>query len=281
MNKFIQLLACKDQALIVKQVCEFIANHSGNILEMEQHVDQTDQMFFLRIVWETQNQYTGAELSERFSESISIEVIHSQFIMVGIKQRVAVLVSKMDHCLFEILMRYQNKEWDIEIPLVISNHPDLKTLCDRWQIPFLHLPILSDKTEQETQILTKLSELKIDTVVLARYMQILTTNFVNEYPNAIINIHHSFLPAFIGSKPYHKAHAQGVKMVGATSHYVTEDLDKGPIISQDTTAVNHTHSIADFIHMGKDVEKKVLIDALSAHFEHRIIVIGNKTIVFR
>lgn len=281
MTKYIHTLACKDKPNIIKLVCDFVANYQGNILEMEQHVDQADSMFFLRLVWESSHNLEPTKLTQQFSEYMPVELINNNFHLLGKKTRVAILVSKLDHCLFDILMRHSNSEWDIEIPIVISNHNDLEDMCNQWQVPFLHLPIVKDKHSQEQQILNKLAELKIDTIVLARYMQILTSNFVSQYPNAIINIHHSFLPAFIGAKPYHQAHKQGVKMVGATSHYVTDNLDEGPIICQDTTPVNHTHSINDFIHMGKDVEKKVMTSALSAHFNHKIIVIGNKTIIFR
>lgn len=281
MPKYIHTLALKDRPNIIKQVCDFVSNYNGNILEMEQHVDQIDALFFLRLVWETELELQPEQLTNEFTKHMSGELIANKFRLFGEKMRVAVLVSKLDHCLFEVLMRYQNSEWPIEIPVVISNHPDLSHMCQQWQVPFLHIPITTNKAEQEQQILAKLSELEIETVVLARYMQILTPNFVAHYPNTIINIHHSFLPAFIGAKPYHQAHKQGVKMVGATSHYVTDELDKGPIICQDTTPVNHTHSVSDFVHMGKDVEKKVLVNALSAHFSHRIIVIGNKTVIFR
>ena len=279
--QYIQTLACQDRPNIIKEVCEFVAKFSGNILEMEQHVDQTEGLFFLRLVWETEKSLTPEGLTAEFAQHMPETLLANKFCPKQHKTRVAILVSKMDHCLFELLMRFHKGEWAIELPIVLSNHPDLEELCTKFNIPYKYLPINGNKPEQEQQILDILAELAIDTVILARYMQILTPNFIAHYPNAIINIHHSFLPAFIGAKPYHQAYQQGVKMVGATSHYVTDQLDKGPIICQDTTPVNHTHSVADFIHMGKDVEKQVLIKAVTAHFEHRIIVIDNKTIVFR
>ncbi len=281
MNKYIQTIACQDKPNLIKEICDFIASFHGNIIEMEQHVDKTEGLFFLRVSWETEVKLEPNNMEALFAKHLSTKLHSNNFKDASHKIQIAILVSKMDHCLLELLMRHQNSEWAIEIPMVISNHPDLKTICDRWQIPFTHVPANGDKAKQEQAILKILDKLKIEAIVLARYMQILTSNFVQNYPNRIINIHHSFLPAFIGAKPYHQAHKQGVKMVGATSHYVTDELDKGPIICQDTTPVNHSHEIEDFIHMGKDVEKRVLVDALTAHIEHKIIVINNKTIIFR
>lgn len=281
MNRYIINMACNDQPNLVKNTCQFISDRFGNIIEMEQHVDQTEAMFFLRVSWETKQQQSTQELLAAFKQHMQIDQISCAFYDMDEKIRMAIMVSKLDHCLFDIIMRHQNNEWPAIIPIVISNHSELGSICNKFKIPFAHLPINADKAKQEQQVLELLAQNKIELVVLARYMQILTSNFVNQYPNNIINIHHSFLPAFIGAKPYHQAHKQGVKMVGATSHYVTEELDKGPIIAQDITSVSHSHDVNDFIHMGKDVEKKVLALALKAHLDRRIIVFKNKTIVFR
>lgn len=281
MYNYILNLACYDQPNLILKVCEFITRNFGNIIEMEQHVDQTEEIFFLRVSWETAVNKTSSQLLLEFKQHMSISMISCDFYLKNKSIRMAILVSKLDHCLFEIIMRNQNKEWPATIPIVISNHPDLEDLCLKFQIPFKHMPICGDKADQEKEVIRTLKEHDIELVVLARYMQILSGNFVNSYPNSIINIHHSFLPAFIGAKPYHQAHKQGVKMVGATSHYVTEELDRGPIICQDITSVDHSHDIKDLILMGKDVEKKVLCSALKAHLERRIIIFKNKTVVFR
>jgi len=197
------------------------------------------------------------------------------------KTRIAIFVSKYDHCLNEILWRHKMGEFQVDIGLIVSNHPDLEPLANQYQIPFYHFPMNKEnKVEQEIKELKLLAEHKADTVILARYMQILSSNFVSAYPNKIINIHHSFLPAFIGSNPYKQAFRRGVKIIGATSHYVTEDLDEGPIISQDIIRISHKDTLKDLIRKGRDLERLVLARALHYHFEHRVLVIGRKTVIF-
>lgn len=281
MPSFIQTVACNDQPNLIKQTCTFISSNQGNILEMEQYVDQAEGIFFLRVSWETNLAITSEQVLHHYKHHMQIDMLSCNCYLKQDKIRMAVLVSKNDHCLFDIIMRYHNHEWPAVIPCVISNHPDLGELCEKFSIPFKYIPINDDKLKQEKKVLATLHENNIELVVLARYMQILTGNFVNAYANNIINIHHSFLPAFVGAKPYHQAFEKGVKMIGATSHYVTEDLDQGPIIAQDIKMVNHSHTIGDLIHMGKDVEKKVLYHAIKAHLERKVLVFNNKTIVFR
>ena len=281
MPNYVQIIACPDQPGIIKNICDFIGKYDGNIIELEQHIDEEESMFFLRCLWQSPEQLDPNAIELELKHKLAMPSIYSSTHVVSQHMNMAVLVSKMDHCLFEILMRHQNNEWPVNIPIVISNHPDLAEMCAKFNVPFRHIPINGDKQKQEQEIMQLIAKYKIDCIVLARYMQILSEDFVNAYPNAIINIHHSFLPAFIGAKPYHQAHKKGVKIVGATSHYVTAELDQGPIISQDIAKIDHTHSIANVVHLGKDIERKVLSEAIKAHIEHKIIVINNKTVVFR
>lgn len=276
------LIHCPDQKGIVAKVTEFLHWHNGNIINLDQHVDSENKFFFMRVEWDLEGfDYPDKDQLETvFTEQIVSKTEMSfQIHFPEEKQRMAIFVSKASHCLYDILS--QASEWDVEIPLIISNHPDMESIAKHFDIDFHHLPITShNKKEQEQRQLDLLKEYDISFVVLARYMQIITNDFINHYRNRIINIHHSFLPAFIGSKPYHAAHERGVKIIGATSHYVTEELDAGPIIDQGVTRISHKDSIPDLIRKGKDLEKVVLSRAIWMHIQRRIIVFNNKTIVF-
>ena len=276
------LLTCPDNTGLVARISHFIFERGGNILDLDEHVDPEEGTFFIRIAWDLAKFTIPADdlhgafqpLAKEFKATWEIQLLEQ-------KRKVAVFVSKYDHCLREILWRYSLGEYNIEIPLVISNHPDLESLVSQYNIPFHIFPITNDnKAEQEHNQLNLLSDQKIDTVVLARYMQILSEDFIAHYPNKIINIHHSFLPAFIGSDPYRQAYRRGVKIIGATSHYVTKDLDEGPIIEQDIIKISHKDSLQKLKQKGRDLERLVLARALHYHVENRILVHGQKTIIF-
>jgi len=267
---------------IVAEVSHFIFTYNGNILRSNQHSDPETGTFFMRVEWDI-SEFTLPEskisrafepIAEKFSMDYRIEFSSRT-------SRIAIFVSKLDHCLYDLLLR--NKEGEIpgEIVLIIGNHPDLKPVADYFHIPFHHVPVTPEtRMDAEALELDLLSKANVDLVVLARYMQILSPSFVETYRNRVINIHHSFLPAFVGAKPYHQAFERGVKIIGATSHYVTEDLDQGPIIEQDVVRVTHQDSVADMIQKGKNLERLVLSRAVKLHLEHKILVFGNKTIVF-
>jgi len=278
----ILLLSCKDRIGLVSRISHFIFERGGNILDLDEHVDPVEKFFFIRISWDMKNfSIPPAELEDAF-RPLAREFDASWTInFEGRKLRTAIFVSKYDHCLREILWRQSLGEYNIEIPLIVSNHPDLEPVAKRYKIPYHIFPITKgNKYDQEVKELELLAAHQIDTIVLARYMQILSPHFVNKYPNQIINIHHSFLPAFIGSKPYKQAYDRGVKIIGATSHYVTEDLDDGPIIEQDIMRITHKDTINDLVRKGRDLERRILSQALSYHTEHRILVHGKKTIIF-
>ncbi len=278
----ILLLSCKDRTGLVSRISNFIFERGGNILDLDEHVDPIENMFFIRVAWSTKNFSIGVEeieeaitpLAKEFKASWKIKIAEE-------KLRTAIFVSKYDHCIQDILWRQNMGEFEIEIPLIISNHPDLEPLAQQYGIPFRVFPINKEnKAEQEDRELELLKENQIDTIILARYMQILSPEFVSKYPSRIINIHHSFLPAFVGSKPYNQAYERGVKIIGATSHYVTADLDEGPIIEQGIIRISHKDSIKDLIRKGRDLERRVLAQAILNHSQHRILVHGQKTIVF-
>jgi len=279
----ILLIHCADRKGIIAKVTSFLNEHNGNIIYLEQHVDKQQNVFFMRVEW----QLTGfsipkEKISTIFGEGIAAEYnMHWRLYFSDQKPRMAVFVSKMSHCLYDILSRYQAGEWQVEIPLVISNHEDLAPVAERFGIPFyLFRKNDENKTETEELELKLLQENNIDFVVLARYMQILSSGFIKAYPDRIINIHHSFLPAFPGAKPYHSAYERGVKIMGATSHYVTEQLDAGPIIAQDVTRISHTDSVNNLMRRGQDLEKIVLSRAVYAHINRKILIYNNRTIVF-
>ncbi|NOX90109.1 MAG: formyltetrahydrofolate deformylase [Calditrichaeota bacterium] len=279
----ILLLSCPDQKGLVARIAEFIFKNQGNIIDLDEHVDLDEQRFFIRVAWDLNHfKIPAAKLEEAVQPLAEQFNANWKVYFYKEKLRIAVFVSKKGHCLQEILWRYQNGELNIEIPLIISNHDLLKPIADSHRIPFFVFPInKQNKPKQEEEELKLLSEHRIDTVVLARYMQILTGNFIRHYPNRIINIHHSFLPAFAGANPYKQAFERGVKIIGATSHYVTEQLDQGPIIEQDIVRVSHRDTLRDMKRKGSDLERLVLARALRYHSEHRILVQGNKTIVFK
>jgi len=282
MNTAILLLSCPDRIGLVARISHFIFERGGNIIDLDEHVDPEEQQFSIRLAWDMKHfSISPSELKEAFTPLAKEFKATWEIRFLEQKTRVALFVSKYDHCLNDILWRNRMGEFNIDIRLIISNHPDLQALADHYQISFHIFPISEEnKQEQEIKELTLLRKHKIDTVVLARYMQILSPDFINKYPSKIINIHHSFLPAFIGANPYKQAYQRGVKIIGATSHYVTSDLDEGPIIYQDIVRISHRDTLKDLIRKGRDLERLVLARALHFHFEHRVLVSGGKTIIF-
>ncbi len=279
----ILLIACPDQPGLVAAVADFIQRHGGNIVYLDQHVDRQEDAFFMRIEWQLGAfDLDDAGLSAGFQEEVAApRRMDWQLYYSDRRPRVALLVSKDAHCLYDLLSRHEAGELEIEIPLVLSNHGHLRGAAERFGIPFHVFPITAaTKAAQEAAEHALLVENGIDTLVLARYMQILSPEMVARYPHRIINIHHSFLPAFAGARPYHQAYARGVKIIGATSHYVTSDLDEGPIIAQDVIRVSHKESVTDFVRDGKDLEKIVLARAVRAHIGRKVLVYKNRTIVF-
>ncbi len=276
------LLSCPDRIGLVARISHFIFERGGNILDLDEHVEVDANVFSIRVAWDMQHfTLSPADLEEAFRPLAKEFQANWTIKFQTRKSRVALFVSKYDHCLHEILWRYSLGEYNIEIPLVISNHDKLESLVSQYSIPFHVFPITKEnKQEQETRELELLAGHDIDTIVLARYMQILSPDFVRKYPSQIINIHHSFLPAFIGSNPYKQAYVRGVKLIGATSHYVTEDLDEGPIIEQDIIRISHRDTIEDLKRKGRDLERLVLARAIEYHADHRVLVSGRKTIVF-
>ena len=272
----ILLISCPDKRGIVAAVTKFISGLSGNIVHLEQHVDFEENVFFMRVEWSLEGfQVARDDIAKAFEPLRREFAMQCELHFSDRVPRIAVFVSKESHCLYDLLSRHSSGEWRAEIPLIVSNHADLKPVADRFGIDFKIFP-----ATQEEGALALLKDYKIELVVLARYMQILSARFVAAYPNQIINIHHSFLPAFPGARPYHSAYARGVKVVGATSHYVTEELDNGPIIEQDIIRVSHKDAVEDMIHKGRDLERIVLARAIHAHLEHRILVHKNKTVIF-
>jgi formyltetrahydrofolate deformylase len=280
--KAILLLSCKDRVGLVSRISHFIFERGGNIFDLDEHVDPVEKIFFIRVSWDmTHFSIPAEELEEAFRPLAKEFNATWKIRFTGRSMKTAIFVSKYDHCLQEILWRRRMEEFDLDISIIISNHPDLKFVADQYDIPFYVFPIKSEnKDEQEIKEIELLEEHRIRLIILARYMQILSPGFVKKYPNRIINIHHSFLPAFIGGNPYKQAYERGVKIIGATSHYVTEDLDEGPIIEQDITKISHKDSVKDLIRKGRDLERRVLSQAVLYHSEHRILVHGKKTIIF-
>lgn len=282
-TRAIILIHAPDQPGLVAAVSDFISINRGNILYLEQHVDRQNGIFFMRVEWDLTNFLIPREKIEDYFQTLYAQKLQMTFRLyfTDEKPRMALFVSKMSHCLFDILARYTAGEWNVELPLIVSNHEDLRWVANRFGIDFHVLKIDKDnKADVEAQQLALLKTHKITFVVLARYMQILSEEFIASYPNRVINIHHSFLPAFVGAKPYHAAYERGVKIIGATSHYVTSELDAGPIIAQDVTRISHKDSVEDLVRKGKDLEKIVLSKAVEAHINRRILVYQNKTIVF-
>ena len=277
------LLHCPDKPGILAEVTDFITVNKGNIIYLDQYVDHVENIFFMRIEWELKDFLVPQEKIEDYFRTLYGQKYEMDFRLYfsDVKPRMAIFVSKMSHCLFDMLARYTAGEWNVEIPLIISNHPDLQHVAERFGIPFYLFPITKEtKEEQERKEMELLAKHKITFIVLARYMQVISEQMINAYPNKIINIHHSFLPAFVGAKPYHAAFQRGVKIIGATSHYVTTELDAGPIIEQDVVRITHKDSIEDLVNKGKDLEKIVLSRAVQKHIERKILPYKNKTVIF-
>ncbi|RFA26983.1 formyltetrahydrofolate deformylase [Alkalilimnicola ehrlichii] len=277
------LIHCQDRQGLVSRITDFIARNNGNIIYLDQHVDAQKQVFFMRVEWELESfAIPAADIADQFRQELAEPLaMHWQLHFSDETPRMAVFVSKLPHCLFDILARCQSGEWNIDVPLIVSNHPDLKPIADRFGIDYYVLPITpNNKQEQEAEQRALLARYNIDFVVLARYMQILSPEFIDHYPERIINIHHSFLPAFPGAKPYHSAYARGVKIIGATSHYVTSELDAGPIIAQDVVHVSHRDSVEDLVRKGRDLEKLVLARAIWNHTQRKILSYDNRTVIF-
>ena len=281
-NCCVLLISCPDRRGLVAGLAQTLHGHGCNILDSDQHTDVAQGSFFQRIVFDTSEQFSdehalvGAieELATRFSMSYRLT-------RGGPKKRVAILVSQLDHCLVDLLWRHRAGELVCEIPVIISNHAAAQEIAQQFGVEFHQLPITPEnKPEQEAKMLELLAQHKIDVVVLARYMQVLSAEFCAKMAGKIINIHHSFLPAFVGGKPYHQAHTRGVKLIGATAHYVTPELDEGPIIEQDVTRTTHRDDVEDLVRKGRDLERLVLARALRVHLEERVIVHGHKTVVF-
>ena len=277
------LLHCPDKPGILEEVTDFITVNKGNIIYLDQYVDHVENIFFMRIEWELKDFLVPQEKIEDYFRTLYGQKYEMDFRLYfsDVKPRMAIFVSKLSHCLFDMLARYTAGEWNVEIPLIISNHPDLQHVAERFGIPFYLFPITKEtKEEQERKEMELLAKHKITFIVLARYMQVISEQMINAYPNKIINIHHSFLPAFVGAKPYHAAFQRGVKIIGATSHYVTTELDAGPIIEQDVVRITHKDAIEDLVNKGKDLEKIVLSRAVQKHIERKVLAYKNKTVIF-
>jgi formyltetrahydrofolate deformylase len=281
-NTAILLLSCPDRKGVVAAIADFIYRHNGNILHADEHGDLDSGMFQMRVEFDPVDfSIDLAEFSKPFLPIAQKFEMHWRLAQSSYRPRMIILVSKHDHCLVDLLYRHKSDELACDIPLIISNHPDNQPIAEFYCVPYVTVPVPKDnKCEAEQKILDLLKQHSPDFIVLARYMQILSNDFVNQYPHRIINIHHSFLPAFIGAKPYHQAFLRGVKLIGATSHYVTEVLDDGPIIEQDVVRISHRDSLDDLLQKGRDLEKVVLSRAVRWHIENRVLLYGNKTVVF-
>ena len=274
---------CADQKGIIAAVTNFIHHNQGNITYIDQYVDRPNAAFFMRVECDLNSEsFKIEDFKTNFSNEIGERyTMHCDFYLKNHKPKMAVFVSKYDYCLYDILAKQQSGELAAEIPFILSNHADLKIIADRFAVHFHHISVTKENKEEAEEKQAKLLKAHgVDFIVLARYMQIVSSKLIDQYKHKIINIHHSFLPAFPGAKPYHSAFDRGVKIIGATSHYVTEELDAGPIIEQDTTRVTHLNSIADFIEKGRDLERIVLVRALKQHVNRKVMVYGNKTVVF-
>jgi formyltetrahydrofolate deformylase len=277
------LLHCPDKPGILAEVTDFITVNKGNIIYLDQYVDHVENIFFMRIEWELKNFLIPQEKIEDYFATLYAQKYEMFFRLYfsDTKPRMAIFVSKMSHCLFDLLARYTAGEWNVEIPLIISNHPDLQHVAERFGIPFYLFPITKEtKEEQEKKEMELLAKHKVNFIVLASYMLVMSERMIDAYPNRIINIHHSFLPAFVGARPYHAAFERGVKIIGATSHYVTTELDAGPIIEQDVVRITHKDTVEDLVNKGKDLEKIVLSRAVQKHIERKVLAYKNKTVIF-
>jgi formyltetrahydrofolate deformylase len=281
-NSAILLIACPDQKGVVAAISDFVFRHNGNILHADEHADEGSNLFLMRVEFDPADfDIDRKDFAKYFSPLAEKFEMTWRLAQSSHRQKTVILVSKYDHCLVDLLYRHKSGELACEIPLIISNHPDNREIAEFYRIPYVTIPVPQEgKRPAEEKILSLLRQHAPDFIVLARYMQILSPDFVSEYPQRIINIHHSFLPAFLGAKPYHQAFARGVKLIGATSHYVTEVLDDGPIIEQDVIRISHRDSLPDLVQKGRDLEKVVLSRAVRWHLENRILLYGNKTVVF-
>lgn len=282
-NRVVLLISCPERKGIISSVSGFLLDHGANIVQFDQHTtNHHTGVIFIRIeIYLPDFKETYDKLVKDFEELAKDYEMNWHISNNRKRERMAIFVSKEGHCLEEILWRWKSGELPVEIPLVISNHNDMRSVVEAYNIPYHHIPVTPDtKQEAEKQMLKLLEEENIDFIILARYMQILSPNFVKRFPNRVINIHHSFLPAFIGANPYVRAFNRGVKLIGATAHYVTNDLDEGPIIEQDVERVSHRHTAEDLKISGRHVEKQVFARAVAWHLEARVMVHGNKTIVF-
>ncbi|MBN45524.1 MULTISPECIES: formyltetrahydrofolate deformylase [unclassified Methylophaga] len=281
MKAIVLLIQCADQKGLLAGITGFFAERGYNILHCQQYTDTDHGRYFMRIKVEDEGQIPREILQKHFG--LLAETMHLTWSVhyTDIPYRVALLVTRASHCPYDLLLRELEGELKCDIPVIIGNHPDLEQMARQFNKPFYHLPITKEtKQQQESRIKALLAEYKIELVVMARYMQILSEPFVKEFAGKVINIHHGFLPAFQGAKPYHQAYERGVKLIGATAHYATAELDEGPIIEQDVERVRHDNSPEDLVMIGKDIERLVLARAVKAHIEHRIIVSGRRTIVF-
>lgn len=279
-NRLVALLSGPDQKGLVSKVSSWIFDNGGNIIHADQHRDAEAGVFFQRVEWSVDEAEPAAtaDAFQAFGDSIGMK---TKVAISGEKPKVAIFVSKFDHCFHDLILRWKSGEYPCEIALIISNHKDLEETTKNYGIPFRHIPVnKANKPDAEAEQLALLKQEGIDLVIMARYMQILSSIFLDTFGKPVINIHHSFLPAFAGARPYHQAHAKGVKLIGATAHYATPDLDQGPIIHQDVARITHRNSVEDLVRKGRDLEKFTLAQAVRWHLENRILVYENKTVVF-
>ena len=281
-NSATLLITCPDAKGIVAAIADFLYQHNANILHADQHQDAENSLFLMRVEWDLKDfSLDEASFARAFEVIAKTYKMTWELKLSADKPRMAIMVSQYDHCLADLLHRYKNNELQCDIPLIISNHLNSQKLAEFYGIPFFHIPVEKDKKkEAEAKQFALFDEYQVDFIVLARYMQILSEDFVKRYPQRVINIHHSFLPAFIGARPYHRAFERGVKLIGATSHYVTEVLDEGPIIEQDIDRISHRDQVEDLIQKGRDLERIVLSKAVRWHIENRILIYANKTVIF-
>jgi formyltetrahydrofolate deformylase len=276
------LVSCPDRAGIVAAVAAFVAEHGGNVVDLQQHTDHTDGAFFQRVEFELAGvDLARADIAPAFAPVADRFAMRWELRFTDERPRVALLASKEAHCLHDLLNRWRTGELPVEVPVVASNHPDHAAVAEWYGVPYAHVPVVADdKAAQEAQLQARLEADRVDLVVLARYMQVLSPAFCAAWPERIINIHHSFLPAFQGARPYHQAHERGVKVIGVTAHYATAELDDGPIIDQDVLRVSHRDDVEDLRRKGRDLEVTVLARAVRAHSSHRVLVYGRRTVVF-
>lgn len=286
-DRVVLLINCPDKEGIVARVSNFLFENGANIIDSQQHSTGVAQEFFMRVEFDASKfKLSKEDCESAFAKIAGDYQMKSSFNYQKSKKRMGILVSKYDHCLYDLLLRQQYGELRVDIPLIISNHKDLEPVAENFNIPFYHVPVDREKygdeakAESEREIIELMDKAEVDFIALARYMQILTESFVEHYPYKVINVHHGFLPAFKGAKPYHQAYEKGVKIIGASSHYATKDLDMGPIIAQDVIAVNHKDEVSDYLSKGRDIEKSVFAKAIKAHVESKTIVFQGRTIVF-